>query len=221
MSERYKHSPDVIKPTLEIETAAKGRLLVVTGPSGAGKDTLVNRLLQDPQLGYKRIVTYTDRPRRPNEVEGVDYFFISPQEFQQKIDENFFAEFVPYGKRKGTPRAPFEEIMQGEKYIWRNDARTAATLNENFFPKQLQDIGQAISAVTTPIYVGVDNLFILKDRFKAREKEKYNPDDFSERIKEDWDVWQTYQNNFPHVIINNGTVDEMYYQALDIINNIE
>lgn len=69
----------------------KGTLLIVAAPSGGGKTSLVKKLLEtDPQL--KLSVSYTTRPRRPQEIDGQDYFFVSNETFNQMIDKNAFLE---------------------------------------------------------------------------------------------------------------------------------
>lgn len=80
----------------------RGLLIVISGPSGVGKDTLIKRLLeQDPNLRYS--VSCTTRAPRPGEVDGVDYSFVSRERFQQLIDEGAFLEHAVYnGNLYGT-----------------------------------------------------------------------------------------------------------------------
>ena len=83
-------------------TAKRGLLIVISGPSGVGKDTLIKRLLElDRNLRYS--VSCTTRPPRPGEVDGVDYTFVSRERFQQLIDEGAFLEYAEYdGNLYGT-----------------------------------------------------------------------------------------------------------------------
>jgi guanylate kinase len=83
-------------------TKERGLLIVISGPSGVGKDTLIKRLLElDPNLRYS--VSCTTRPPRPNEVDGIDYSFVSREGFQQLIDEGAFLEHATYnGNLYGT-----------------------------------------------------------------------------------------------------------------------
>lgn len=69
-------------------------MLVIIGPSACGKTQIVNKLISD--FGYNKLVTYTTRLMRVNEKQGIDYNFISEEEFKQKIDEQFFIEYVKY-----------------------------------------------------------------------------------------------------------------------------
>jgi guanylate kinase len=80
----------------------RGLLIVISGPSGVGKDTLIKRLLElDRNLRYS--VSCTTRPPRPGEVDGVDYTFVSRERFQQLIDEGAFLEYAEYdGNLYGT-----------------------------------------------------------------------------------------------------------------------
>ncbi|HEV2029795.1 MAG TPA: guanylate kinase [Candidatus Dormibacteraeota bacterium] len=80
----------------------RGLLIVMSGPSGVGKDTLIKRLLElDPNLRYS--VSCTTRQPRPNEVDGVDYSFVSRERFQQLIDDGAFLEHATYnGNLYGT-----------------------------------------------------------------------------------------------------------------------
>jgi guanylate kinase len=82
--------------------------MVIAGPSGTGKTTLVKRLLaRDPRLWFS--VSANTRPPRPGEVEGRDYLFVSRGEFEARRAEGGFLEsFEVYGDLKGTPRAPID-----------------------------------------------------------------------------------------------------------------
>jgi guanylate kinase len=83
-------------------TNRRGLLIVISGPSGVGKDTLIKRLLElDRNLRYS--VSCTTRSPRPNEVDGGDYTFVSRERFQQLIDEGAFLEYATYnGNLYGT-----------------------------------------------------------------------------------------------------------------------
>lgn len=79
-----------------------GLLIVISGPSGVGKDSLIKRLLElDSNLRYS--VSCTTRPPRPNEVDGVNYTFVNRQRFEQLIKEGAFLEYATYdGHLYGT-----------------------------------------------------------------------------------------------------------------------
>jgi len=104
----------------------KGFLIVLSGPSGAGKNTLIDHVLpRIPNLKYS--VSATTRPPRPGEVHGVDYFFVSDQEFDRMIANHEFLEWAEFvGNRYGTPKAFVEnEIQQGHTVIMDLDIQGA------------------------------------------------------------------------------------------------
>jgi len=78
-----------------------GRLIVLTGPSGVGKDTVLHELFElDPTLAY--CISYTTRPPRPGETDGVSYFFVDESAFRAMIDRDEFFEWsTVYGELKG------------------------------------------------------------------------------------------------------------------------
>jgi guanylate kinase len=93
----------------------RGTLLIVSSPSGAGKTTLTRRLLEEfshPPGGLVFSVSYTTRPQRPGEVEGRDYHFVTPDQFEAMVRRGEFAEhaFV-FGNRYGTAQAPVEAAL--------------------------------------------------------------------------------------------------------------
>lgn len=91
---------------------SKGKLLVISGPSGVGKGTIVNRLLSlRPDISLS--ISCTTRAPREGEVDGKSYFFLTKEQFEQKIDEGGFLEYSRHFENYyGTPRAFVESKLE-------------------------------------------------------------------------------------------------------------
>lgn len=104
-------------------------LIVISGPSGVGKDTVV-RTLQRRKNKLHFVVTATSRPKRENEVDGVDYIFVSEEEFLRMIADNELLEYARvYDQFKGVPKAQVRDALSsGTDVIMRVDVQGAATI---------------------------------------------------------------------------------------------
>jgi guanylate kinase len=104
-------------------------LVVISGPSGAGKDATVKRM---EEMGYPFhfVVTATTRPRRPNEVDGLDYHFVSEQEFAEMLGKDELLEHaIVYGQHKGIPKKQVQGALEsGKDVIMRIDVQGAGTM---------------------------------------------------------------------------------------------
>jgi guanylate kinase len=91
-------------------------VFVVTGPSGAGKGTLIKGLVERVS-GLEVAVSATTRPQRPGEAEGHDYWFLSDDEFTRRVEADEFLEWVPYvsGRRYGTLRSEIDRIAADDQ----------------------------------------------------------------------------------------------------------
>ena len=112
-----------------------GKLIVITGPSGVGKGTLVNSLLQaHPQL--KLSISATTRPPRAGEVDGVSYFFLSKKDFETAILNGELLEWAEYaGNYYGTPKAQVLEQIDAGNYIILEIELEGARSVANIFPQ--------------------------------------------------------------------------------------
>ncbi|MDD7149815.1 MAG: guanylate kinase [Mycoplasma sp.] len=100
-----------------IKTNNKGLLIVVSGPSGAGKDTICHKLIKENSNIWMSVSMTTRKPR-PLEKEGVDYFFVSSEEFENKINDNTFLEYASYNDNYyGTPKDKVEEKLNEGKDV--------------------------------------------------------------------------------------------------------
>jgi guanylate kinase len=96
--------------------SSRGKLIVISGPGGVGKSTITSRLRSDPRFWVS--VSATTRQPRPNEIEGVDYFFYSHERFQSMIDNGEFLEWAEFaGNRYGTPKSPVEKWRVLGKHV--------------------------------------------------------------------------------------------------------
>lgn len=107
---------------------ARGRLVVVSGPSGVGKSAVIERLLKEPR--FARAITATTRAPRGGEKDGIDYVFLSRPEFERRIAAGWFLEWAEvYGHLYGTPRESVERIVAAGRHGLLNiDVQGAATL---------------------------------------------------------------------------------------------
>jgi guanylate kinase len=106
-------------------------LIVISGPSGAGKDSVMQRM-QERGLPFHFVVTANTRPKRPNEIHGKDYFFISKDEFARMIEQNELIEYaIVYGDYKGIPKAQVREALaSGKDVVMRVDVQGAETVRK-------------------------------------------------------------------------------------------
>ena len=143
-------------------------LIVVSGPSGAGKDTVVQRM-QERGLPFHFVVTATTRLKRPGETHGKDYWFVSAEEFARMIEQNELIEYaIVYGDYKGIPKAQVREALSsGQDVVMRLDVQGAETVRK-LVPDALL------------IFITTDSEEELVKRLNARDTE--TPDSLAIRI---------------------------------------
>lgn len=110
----------------------KGLLVVISGPSGAGKGTIYSKVIE--RTGMKRSVSVTTRKPRPGEEEGVNYFFRTEEQYQQMIANGEFLETAEvYHNYYGTPKAPvFENLQNGYDVLFEVDVHGARSIKKKY-----------------------------------------------------------------------------------------
>ena len=112
-------------------------LIVISGPSGVGKDAVLERMRQR-RLPFHFVVTATSRPQRPGEVDGEDYFFVSREQFEAMIEHGELIEHaLVYNQYKGIPKKQVQDALaSGQDVIMRIDVQGAATVRR-LYPEAL------------------------------------------------------------------------------------
>lgn len=107
-------------------------MLVISGPSGVGKDTVARTLIERRPESFYFVVTATTRPPRQGEVDGRDYFFLSRDEFARMIDEDELLEYaIVYNDYKGVPKKQIRDALNsGKDVVMRVDVQGAATIRK-------------------------------------------------------------------------------------------
>ena len=150
-------------------------MIIIIGKTASGKDTIVKELYLNHS--FKKIVTYTTRPMRENEIDGITYHYISDEEFKQKIDEDFFAEYKSY-------QSEFGEWFYGtsEDSIINSDSKSIIILT----PQGYKDILSKYPNLNyKSIYLYASNRTIRErliqrgdDEAEARRRVKHDKKDF-------------------------------------------
>jgi|SRR5512137_358173 guanylate kinase len=137
----------------------KPLLIVISGPSGAGKDTILQRM-KERELPFHFVVTATTRPRRDNEIDGRDYFFVSKDEFARMIDEDELIEYaIVYGDYKGIPKQQVRDALaSGKDVIMRIDVQGAESVRK-------------LAPEAMLIFITVDSEEELFNRLRERKTE--------------------------------------------------
>ena len=149
-------------------------LIVLSGPSGAGKDAVLNRL-KELKRAFHFTVTATTRQRRPYEKEGIDYYFLSAEKFQEMLRQGEFLEWAQvYGNYYGVPRALVKvALAQGLDVIIKADIQGAKTIKalapQGVFiflaPPAMKDLEERLAERNT------ETPFDLKRRLETAKRE--------------------------------------------------
>ena len=146
----------------------KGRFIVISGPSGVGKGTICNRLINELNACYS--VSTTTRSPREGEVDGVNYFFITKEEFKKKIDNGEFLEYNYYNDNYyGTSKKfVLEKMNEGTNIFSEIDVNGAHNIKK-MFPDALL------------IYIAPPSIEVLRERLVSRGTESMEK--IEERLK--------------------------------------
>lgn len=173
-----------------IKQKKNGELIIISGTTCAGKGTVVKKLVEKNQ-NLKVSISYTSREKRDGEIEGKDYYFVSSEEFERKIQDGDFLEYakVQYGKYYGTPKKEVHDLLeQGFDVILEIDVQGAQQIKE-MFPQ------------TILIFIMAPSMSEVKRRIKARGKET------KEQILERFKVAYNELNEIPkynYVVVNDN-----------------
>ena len=180
-------------------------LIIITAPSGAGKTSITRYLLQHfPQLAFS--VSAATRPQRPDEMNGVDYYFMSLEEFQHKIQNQEFIEWemVYEGRYYGTLKSELQRLRNNNKIpILDIDVKGAIHVQEQY-PEQ-----------SLSIFVQPPSIEELKRRLEFRNTE--SPEALQDRLsKASYEI--SFRHHFNNIIVNDN-LQNACEEARHIVSN--
>jgi guanylate kinase len=178
-------------------------LIVISGPAGVGKDAALGRI---KELGhpFHFVVTATDRPPRPGEMHGVDYFFVTSEEFTRMIEQDELLEHaVVYGQHKGIPKQQVREALaSGKDVLMRIDVKGAATI-------------QQLAPEAVLIFLTASSEEELEQRLRARGGD--SPEQIQRRIATARQEMKR-SPEFDYIVVNrDGELDQAVDDVLAII----
>ncbi len=199
-----------------------GMLLIITGPPASGKDTVMKALLDEHDLNLSRIVTYATREIRSEEKNGVDYHFVSEEEFHYLRKKGHFIEHVKTGTTwKATPKEPFLNVVrQNHRCIWRIDPFRSARSKSLFIRQFGKETGEQLYNKTVTIFINVNDKEILKNRFLSRKKYE-DIVQFEMRFEKDMKVFEKLKHKYDFVVDNSGDVNKTIKEIKEIIANFK
>jgi guanylate kinase len=153
----------------------RGLLVVLSSPSGAGKST-ISRLLLEADAAVTMSVSATTRPKRPGEVDAVDYYFVDDAQFEAMIARGDFVEWAPvFGFRYGTPKAPVKQALRDGRDIlfdidWQGTQQLKAAMGEDLvsiflLPPSMAELERRLRAR------GTDSEQVIADRMSRADAE--------------------------------------------------
>ena len=175
----------------DVNTPLRGKLLIFSAPSGSGKSTIINWLMKEhPELNMKFSISCTSRPPRGQEQNGVEYFFLTPEDFRKKINDDEFIEYeeVYTDRYYGTLKSQVEkQLVNGENVVFDVDVHGAMNIKKAYTE-------QALS-----LFIQPPSIEELRKRLTDRGTEVQ--EDIEKRIgRAEYEL--TFADKFDTVIIN-------------------
>lgn len=171
-----------------IKTKKQGNLIIISGTTCAGKGTVIKKVIENHN-DIVLSISCTSRPKREHEIDGVDYYFISREEFEKRIENNEFLEYakVHYGDYYGTPKSKvIEQLNTGKDVILEIDVEGAKQIKEKY-------------PDTILIFIMAPSMEEVKRRILMRGSE--NKEQILSRFKVAYNEINQY-NNYNYVVVN-------------------
>jgi guanylate kinase len=181
----------------------KGAILILSGPSGCGKSTLLKEVYKDIGDYYFSISTTTREPR-VGEENGIDYFFVTKEEFEKDIEDNNFLEYaLVHDNYYGTSLKPINKALEEKKLV--------------IFDIDVQGhelVRNKLDSIVTSVFITTPSLKVLEDRLNSRNTDEKEV--IENRVK-NAKVEVEYFRDYDYLIIND-TLEEASKQLVSIAN---
>lgn len=136
-----------------------GVLIILSGPSGSGKDTVLNKLTENRE-DIKISISMTTRQKRNDEIDGLNYYFVSREYFEKKIADNNMLEYAEYADNLyGTPKAPVDEMLRNGKAVILKIEVQGAEKIRKIYPEVIS------------IFLMPPSVRVLEERLRGRNSE--------------------------------------------------
>ena len=183
----------------------KGLLIILSGPSGVGKNCVRQEIMKSDKIQLTYSISMTTREKREKEVDGVDYYFVSEEEFQKNIDAGNFLEWATFvGHRYGTPKDKVEQLRNSGKNV--------------FLEIDINGAKQVMDAVKDDRVI---SFFLMPPSFSALEKrirkrKTESEEIIQERLQKGLKE-MTMTEDYDHIVIN----DKISRAAQEIIDLVK
>ena len=183
----------------------KGLLIILSGPSGVGKNCVRQEIMKTGMLDLTYSISMTTREKREKEKEGVDYYYVSEEEFQKNIDNGNFLEWASFvGHKYGTPKDKVEELRNKGKNV--------------FLEIEINGAQQVLSSVKDDRVI---SFFLMPPSFSALEKRirkrKTEPEEIIQERLQKGLKEMTMTDNYDYIVIN----DKVSRAAQEIIDLVK
>jgi len=185
----------------------KGKLIIISAPSGSGKSTIVNWLMQEhPELKLYFSISCTSRAPRGTERDGVEYFFLTPEEFKEKIQGGEFLEYEEVYENRfyGTLKQQVEnQCQQGQNVVFDVDVKGGVNIKRYYGDEALS------------LFVQPPSVAELRRRLEGRGTD--TPEAIEQRLaKAEYEL--TFAPQFDHVIVNDN-LEQAKQETLKIVKD--
>ena len=184
----------------------EGGLFIFSAPSGSGKSTIVQWLMTHPELHLAFSISATSRPPRGTEQDGVEYFFLSPEEFRQKIQEDAFLEYeeVYEDRFYGTLKEQVErQLAAGQSVVFDVDVKGGLRIKEFYGERAMS------------LFIQPPSVEELRRRLEGRGTD--SPEQIEERLaKAEYEM--SFAPRFDHIVVNDN-LDDAKAETLRLVSN--
>lgn len=192
-------------------------LVVITGPSGVGKDTIKEAFLKR-NLDFQRIVTDTSREPRNGEINGVHHNFFTSKQFLQRIKKRKYLEYIEAraDEYKGTSKDALKPVLSGQNIFWQVDEYAMAHLKEILW-SNMPEVADDILEKKVTVYIAPEDEIQLREQYFCRDSDACE-EKFAKKLARDKELYEQYHDRYMFTVVNKrGKIGETVNEIEKIV----